>query len=623
MAAPSPIRLVELLHRALTAPVQHGSLLNKAIDATWIELTNLLKHQSPSIISVSNGQLLYQKTLLEGTPNASMHLAREIERRNIKSITFLAGIDREELNALLFALQLHPERLHEMGGAMSLLPNDTCIRIQESQESSPLILTPTGPLPPLPQFDTQRLEPPNSVDLEEDFRNLFSSTLRLTNTLAADMQGIPWSMAERNALMQAGFKVPDFSSFAGMEQSLGLSRLDPVSVREAIWKAVAKFSPKDLGSILLGLKGLPEEEMETLRAMEYLAPEFLSRTLWDVHQRTLPSAQGLAPLGAALIRTLKDRELAIDVLLERLLYGGWNKEDVETFHKAILSHLQSGEANDKRELVDYFEMPPHQATALVRRILRAERWADLGALLDQFRKAFLNKGEARRRQVALRLANLVAKVDNKRLPEELEQRLWTLTKFHMDRENDQPTYLWACRVLESLFSHWIQMARFQDASREMAVLRDVSTFAVKTTPWKAEAIQDALARVASTPNLAMLEVVLQRHKNPSPVVTQIHSLFEILGRPAAAYLVVSLELEEDRSRRQHLIAAIRAIGHPAVPALRNALGSPFWYLVRNAAQLLGEIGDKSAIQDLLLALEHRDLRVRKAAEKALMCLRPI
>jgi HEAT repeat protein len=45
--------------------------------------------------------------------------------------------------------------------------------------------------------------------------------------------------------------------------------------------------------------------------------------------------------------------------------------------------------------------------------------------------------------------------------------------------------------------------------------------------------------------------------------------------------------------------------------------------VRNAVQLLGEIGDRSVRADVTLALEHRDLRVRRAAENALIAMETV
>ena len=84
-------------------------------------------------------------------------------------------------------------------------------------------------------------------------------------------------------------------------------------------------------------------------------------------------------------------------------------------------------------------------------------------------------------------------------------------------------------------------------------------------------------------------------------------------RPAAHHLVHCLEAETDKDRRSRLLGALRAIGRNGVPVLKEALASPHWFMVRNAVVLLGEIGVPSTFQEVALALEHRDPRVRRAA----------
>jgi HEAT repeat protein len=587
------------------------------MDEAWQELSELLDQQSPRILSAAYGQLLYQDAPLQGTPNASRHLAMELERRSIRSLAFIDGMDRDELQTLLFALQLRPERLQEMGGTASFLPEDACIRIIGVEETLPSSFASPTPSSRYPQQIAQRPNPPNGAELAENFRHVFRNALRTTRTPAIEIQGINWSNAEKDALRQTGLMVPDFSPFAGMEQTLSLSSLDPITIREAMGQSLAGLSAQDLGAILLGLLGFPQEEQGTYRALEHLAPEILAQAIWDVEQRTNPGPQSVAALGAALVRSLKDRELAMDILRERLLSGGWNADSVETLHNAILWHLQVGDGKTEMDTSDFFDLPPYQATAIIRHLLREKRWAELGPFLDLFRDALLDEHESRRSQAASILAALVTQVEKQILPEDLEQRLWTLIRCHLDTEDDETTCLWTCHALESVFSHWIQVERFEDAYREMAALQRIASTLASTAPWKAQAIHDALARVASLPNLTMLEQMLHYFKHQASAIAQIHALLGILGRQAAAYLVVRLELEDDRSHRVHLLAALRSIGRPATQALRNALGSPLWYLVRNAALLLGEIGDDSAVRDLVLTLEHRDLRVRKAAEKAL------
>jgi HEAT repeat protein len=86
--------------------------------------------------------------------------------------------------------------------------------------------------------------------------------------------------------------------------------------------------------------------------------------------------------------------------------------------------------------------------------------------------------------------------------------------------------------------------------------------------------------------------------------------------------VVCLGLEEDRERRRQLKAAIKAIGRKASQPLRESLRAPEWYLVRNAVELLGEVQDGSAFDEVAACLPHDDRRVRSAVCATLRALDP-
>src|SRR5205085_5216441 len=69
-------------------------------------------------------------------------------------------------------------------------------------------------------------------------------------------------------------------------------------------------------------------------------------------------------------------------------------------------------------------------------------------------------------------------------------------------------------------------------------------------------------------------------------------------------------------QRRRCFDALIAVGG-AVPALVGALLDPQWYVVRNAAQLLGELRAEEACTALERTLNHADARVRTCAAGAL------
>ncbi len=93
--------------------------------------------------------------------------------------------------------------------------------------------------------------------------------------------------------------------------------------------------------------------------------------------------------------------------------------------------------------------------------------------------------------------------------------------------------------------------------------------------------------------------------------------FKELGGLVVQALLDGLAAEDRWEVRRGLLAALGAVGRPAVPFLLRRLSEPSWYLVRNAALLLGEIGGQSLVEPLSGLLQHEEPRVRREAASAL------
>lgn len=90
-----------------------------------------------------------------------------------------------------------------------------------------------------------------------------------------------------------------------------------------------------------------------------------------------------------------------------------------------------------------------------------------------------------------------------------------------------------------------------------------------------------------------------------------------LGAPLAKFLLTRLANEEEQSARRALSEALISQGEVALAAIIATLKDDRWPVLRNAAQLLGEIRATAAIEPLRALLRHRDLRVRREALRAL------
>ena len=140
--------LAELLHRALKAQMHYAQDHPQAVqsvEAAHQLLKELLQKSSPIILTTSRGRLWHQGKLVEGAPNATQALAKEMDARGIGGMAFYDGLDQDELQLLFFALQLRPQRLQEMGGARSLLPEGANLKIMDLDPPESIPIPPSAP----------------------------------------------------------------------------------------------------------------------------------------------------------------------------------------------------------------------------------------------------------------------------------------------------------------------------------------------------------------------------------------------------------------------------------------------------------------------------------------------
>jgi HEAT repeats len=83
-------------------------------------------------------------------------------------------------------------------------------------------------------------------------------------------------------------------------------------------------------------------------------------------------------------------------------------------------------------------------------------------------------------------------------------------------------------------------------------------------------------------------------------------------------VLLDLLAEADRERRAHLLAVLRQVARGHLRPVVARLEDPRWYVVRNAANLLGNAGGEEVLDQLVWAAHHPSAQVRKEAVKALV-----
>jgi len=132
------------------------------------------------------------------------------------------------------------------------------------------------------------------------------------------------------------------------------------------------------------------------------------------------------------------------------------------------------------------------------------------------------------------------------------------------------------------------------------------------------ALEGALRHLLRTPMLTLLSKQLPLSADRAPLL----QLFARAGDSGVKLLVQELLATDDALSRRTYFDSIVAMDVGATQ-LYDALKDSRWYVVRNAASLLGEMGVEHADETLIPLLHHDDQRIRIAVARALMRLRTI
>lgn len=130
------------------------------------------------------------------------------------------------------------------------------------------------------------------------------------------------------------------------------------------------------------------------------------------------------------------------------------------------------------------------------------------------------------------------------------------------------------------------------------------------------ATEGGLRRLLRDGIVRLLAVRVPESANRDLLISILSRAGEMGGRALVAQLMAA----DDRTSRRSYFDAI-VTQDSGVMQLREALNDSRWYVVRNAAALLGEMGMAESDASLIPLLSHLDARIRIAAARALSRLR--
>jgi len=255
-----------------------------------------------------------------------------------------------------------------------------------------------------------------------------------------------------------------------------------------------------------------------------------------------------------------------------------------------------------------------QRLRFLRQLLDERRLDGFMNLLGQLLEALRQGDVARRQMAAWTLNGLTRWLQDPGLPAAAELALLEGLAAHFGWEPLAAIHRAGAEALAVAVAALVARGA---PGRALALLETVAGQCAPRDPaWRTAALAELRAGLGAPGSLkAVAELVLTA--SPETLAEELVSYFRAVGQPSGRVLAAALGSEPERKRRARLLEALRALGPLALPAVYEALEAPAWFLVRNALNLLGEIGDAGSVERVRGCLAHTDPRVKRAAVRAL------
>lgn len=442
------------------------------------------------------------------------------------------------------------------------------------------------------------------TQLEQAYAAVLARRPRIALTVAKGAllaDGQPFATATQSRVNALAAEL-DRRQLGGLVFLTGATRCELLDVVRLLAMRPEQLKAAGGAEAFLAAAGVTHVRVSRVR---YEAVTDEEEVVWSSTQRKLEASE---PVSVDDVRALIDRigsdAEQLILLRERLVEMGMTREQFDELLAFVTwDKLPLGERVEKLLTgTRIFDFPAEKLQHFVRELLDAGRTRDVHRVLERYVTGLAADSAALRQSVSDGLGQIAGFA----LPPETEQIAGASLLNHLLRETDARVKPVAAGSAADFMARLVTTNRCEAARRIFERL-------------------DAAAHGAA----AELARALAEGKRAEAIIRQIGGAdTETLGR-AVMPLVVrlggvivpaiidALANEEDRHRRGRLVKALKAIGEPAFPSLIETLRSPVWFVVRNALNVLGDIGTPAEIEPIGRTLEHGEPRVRRAAARSL------
>ena len=180
----------------------------------------------------------------------------------------------------------------------------------------------------------------------------------------------------------------------------------------------------------------------------------------------------------------------------------------------------------------------------------------------------------------------------------------------LNHEVDDATYRRLALELERSLSVLLQENQFRTLNKLLKELFETSQDADRPAD-RREIIAGIVERFYTAETVrSLVEASMGR---PRDEVDMIMEIIRARGAQAIPLLLDALADEETRRVRARLLRILTGMGEEVGQIVVERLTDERWFVLRNLAMILGEVGDPSMVEHLSSVYDHRDARVRREA----------
>jgi hypothetical protein len=187
-------------------------------------------------------------------------------------------------------------------------------------------------------------------------------------------------------------------------------------------------------------------------------------------------------------------------------------------------------------------------------------------------------------------------------------------------EEEVPAFYESCNILDGLYDRFIDQADFGSAAKIYEGVCELEEAEKDHSPARAKRLSQSRLRTAD--KLRIERMVRALNANAGCDLRACQALLTGLPADILGHLVTALGELEHFASRKIVCDVLAERGADRIDTIGNGIFDKRWYVVRNIALVLGNIGGAKACQYLEKAVQHADERVRREVIEALVRMDP-